>query len=193
MEYNPDEKNSLKSQRLILRPWRISDLPDFARLNADVEVMKYFPACLSERESNAVAERINKLILKHGWGFWALHCINDDRFIGFTGLHQPSGALPFSPCIEIGWRLDRQYWGKGLATEAARCALQFAFGELALDQVVSFTAVANHRSQAVMQRLGMKRDAENFFHPDLPPGHPLSEHVLYRLDAAEFRPVSDSS
>jgi len=108
------------------------------------------------------------------------------KFMGFVGLHTPSDALPFAPCVEIGWRLAKPHWGKGYATEAAMASLNFAFAELSLNQVVAFTAVANNRSQAVMQKLGMTNTGNNFMHPDIELSHPLCEHVLYKISYSQW-------
>lgn len=106
----------------------------------------------------------------------------DGAFLGFVGLAVPSFAAPFTPCIEVGWRLAPEAWGHGYATEGAREAVRFGFERLGLAQIVSFTVPANVRSRAVMERLGMTHDpADDFDHPNLPEGHPLRSHVLYRL------------
>ena len=175
----------LETKRLLLRQWRANDLPGFAQLNADPEVMRFFPTPLSSTESDQMAQRCANLIAERGWGFWAAEERSSGSFIGFIGLHIPTAVLPFQPCVEVGWRLARPWWGEGLATEGARAALDFAFSRLALHEVVAFTAVANRRSEAVMQRLGMQRDAVTFAHPALPEGHWLREHCLYRAQSQE--------
>ena len=173
--------HELTTPRLLLRQWRESDLEPFRVMCADEEVMKYFTSPLSMQESDQMAQRCQALIAERGWGFWAAEEVDSKQFIGFIGLHIPIAALPFSPCIEVGWRLAPDSWGKGLATEGARACLKFAFDKLKADEVVSFTAVQNRRSEAVMKRLGMARDKETFFHPAIEKGHPLSEHCLYRI------------
>ncbi len=178
----------LETSRLRLRPWRDEDFAPFAALNADPQVMAHFPATLDRVESDVLAARCQSLIEAQGWGFWATEIKASGDFIGFVGLHRPIAELPFSPCIEIGWRLARPFWGQGYASEAARAALSFAFNDLALAEVVAFTSLENRRSQAVMERLGMCR-AENFEHPALPPGHPLREHCLYRLAVSAWQPA----
>lgn len=178
----------LETSRLRLRPWRDEDFAPFAALNADPQVMAHFPATLDRAESDVLAARCQSLIEAQGWGFWATEIKASGDFIGFVGLHRPIAELPFSPCVEIGWRLARPFWGQGYASEAARAALSFAFNDLALAEVVAFTSLANRRSQAVMERLGMRR-AENFEHPALPPGHPLREHCLYRLAVSAWQPA----
>lgn len=178
----------LETSRLRLRPWRDEDFAPFAALNADPQVMAHFPATLDRVESDVLTARCQSLIEAQGWGFWATEIKASGDFIGFVGLHRPIAELPFSPCVEIGWRLARPFWGQGYASEAARAALSFAFNDLALAEVVAFTSLENRRSQAVMERLGMRR-AENFEHPALPPGHPLREHCLYRLAVSAWQPA----
>lgn len=170
----------LETTRLLLRQWKDADYPAFARMSADAETMRYFPSVLTENESRVIADRCRALIEARGWGFWAAENKASKEFIGWIGLHVPSAELPFAPCVEIGWRLARHAWGKGLATEGASAALDFAWHELGLSEVVAFTTLGNQRSERVMQRLGMVRDALTFEHPALPQRHPLRAHVLYR-------------
>ncbi|AYC31512.1 N-acetyltransferase [Pseudomonas cavernae] len=182
------EAIELHSPRLRLRAWRDADLPAFAALNADPAVMRHFPACLSRDESDALAARIRAHFAAHGFGAWALERRDSGAFIGFTGLAQVGFAAPFSPAVEIGWRLARAHWGQGFAREAARAALACAFERLGLDEVVAFTTPSNLPSQRVMQAIGMRHDpADDFEHPQLPPGHPLRRHVLYRLSREQWR------
>ena len=170
----------LTTPRLRLRPWRESDLAPFAAMNADPLVMEHFAAPLSGQESDAYARRMQAAIEERGWGNWALEEIGGEPFVGFAGLSVPSFEAHFTPCTEIGWRLARSAWGRGYATEAARAALAFGFGELGHEEIVSFTALTNRRSMAVMERLGMRRDGE-FDHPRISEGCPLRRHVLYRV------------
>lgn len=171
---------TFETPRLLLRGWQDSDLPAFAALNADPEVMKYFPAPLSRAESDAQASRIRQFMHQHGWGLWAVEVKQQAAFIGFVGLSVPGDDLPCSPCVEIGWRLAKEYWGKGYASEAAHGSLDVAFNTLKLLEVVSFTAEINLPSRRVMERIGMTFSGETFEHPRLPPGDPLRTHVLYR-------------
>lgn len=175
----------IETKRLRLRQWQDSDYPLFASINADVESMRFFPATLTVEQSNDLARYCRGLIEQQGWGVWAVEEKTTAKFIGFTGLHKPTDELPFTPCIEIAWRLDRAAWGNGFATEAASAALSFAFDKLALPEVVSFTTLTNTPSERVMQRLGMKREPRTFEHPSLPTGHPLREHLLYRAYPGE--------
>lgn len=176
-----------ETERLFLRQWNVSDLEPFAALNADARVMEFFPAPLDRSASDAMAERCRSSIAERGWGFWAVECKRTRRFAGFVGLHIPAARLPFSPCVEIGWRLAFECWGQGFATEAAKAALRVGFEVLNLREIVSFTATGNRRSQAVMRRIGLFETGETFEHPDIPPGHPLREHVLFCLSRREWR------
>lgn len=169
-----------ETHRLFLRQWKPSDREPFAALNADPRVMQFFPSSLSRTESDAVADRCESLIQERGWGFWAAELKATGAFIGFVGLNTPSPLLPFSPCVEIGWRLAFEYWGKGLATEAAKRAMHVGFHSLGLEEIVSFTAVGNLRSRAVMTRIGM-HEYGTFEHPAVLEGSPLRPHCLYRL------------
>ena len=175
--------HELETQRLLLRRWRPEDRTPFAALNADPEVMRHFPAVLTRRESDGLADRIETYMERAGWGLWAMEERASGRFLGFTGLARPGFEAPFMPAVEIGWRLARAAWGHGFATEAAREAARFAFDELALEEIVSLAVVANERSRAVMRRLGMTHDpADDFDHPLVEQPH-LRRHVLYRLRA----------
>jgi RimJ/RimL family protein N-acetyltransferase len=176
----------IETPRLRLRPWREEDRAPFAALNADPRVMEFFPAPLSRAASDAMVDACNTLISERGWGFWATEIKASGQFIGFVGLNVPTAELPFSPCVEIGWRLVASAWRQGLATEAATAALAFAFDTLELPEIVSFTALGNLRSQAVMARLGMQRSSETFEHPKVAVGHPLREHCLYRLSREQW-------
>ena len=168
--------------RLILRAWREEDLAPFAELNADPAVMEYFPSVLSRAESDAFAVLIRSEMAERGFGLWAVEVPGVAHFIGFTGLAVPRFRAHFTPCVEIGWRIAREHWGRGYAPEAAREALAHAFGPPSLDEVVSFTAAGNLRSRRVMEKLGMTHDpADDFEHPSLASGHRLRRHVLYRF------------
>lgn len=171
-----------ETERLVLRPWRDSDLEPFAALNADPEVMHHFPRTLTREESDQTAEQAATHFREHGFGPWAVEVRGAAPFIGCVGLMHVGFRAHFTPAIEILWRLDRSAWGRGYATEAAREALRIAFVELDLPEIVAFTVPANARSRAVMARLGMKHDASgDFDHPKLREGDPLRRHVLYRL------------
>jgi ribosomal-protein-alanine N-acetyltransferase len=171
------------TERLLLREWREADLEPFARLNTDPEVMEYLPGPLKRSESQEFVDRIQEHFDRHGYGLYALERREDNAFIGFTGLNWAAFEEHFTPALEVGWRLAREFWGQGYATEAARACLTHAFRETDIPEVVSFTVPANTRSAAVMKRLGMTRKpTDDFIHPRLGPDHPLGAHILYRID-----------
>jgi RimJ/RimL family protein N-acetyltransferase len=177
----------LRTERLILRGWREDDLEPFAALNADPRVMEYFPALLSRAESAAAAARIQEHSARYGFGLWAIEVPGVAAFAGFVGLSIPSYQAHFTPCVEVGWRLARACWGHGYVTEGARAAVRFGFEQLGLEEIVSFTVPANQRSRRVMERLGMRyAPVDDFDHPRIPEGHPLRQHVLYRLARREW-------
>jgi RimJ/RimL family protein N-acetyltransferase len=170
----------LRTDRLLLRQWREADFVPFAELNADPEVMRYFPASLTRVESDNLAHTISSHLDDRGWGLWAVEVVDGRAFIGFVGLSVPNFDAHFVPAVEVGWRLGRQHWGRGYASEAARAAVDFGFRDLELDEVVAMIVPANTRSRQVAERLGMTRDpADDFDHPDVPEG-PLRRHLLYR-------------
>lgn len=172
----------IKTERLILRSWQLSDHEPFAALNADPEVMCYFPNLLSRSQSDAMIQKIEDHHKAHGFGFWAVEHRISGLFMGLIGLSIPQFQAPFLPAVEIGWRLARPFWGWGYATEGAQASLHYGFAICELPEIVAFTAIVNDRSMAVMQRLGMtNHEAETFDHPNLPSGHRLRPHVLYRL------------
>jgi RimJ/RimL family protein N-acetyltransferase len=174
----------LKTNRLLLRRWQVSDREIFAAMNTDPEVMEHFTATLTRDESDALIDRIEAGFEERGFGLWAVEIAGTGQFIGFTGLSVPRFEARFTPAVEIGWRLARSCWGHGYASEAARRALSFAFDDLGLGEVVSFTSTTNLRSQAVMKRLGMTYDpADDFDHPFVDEGHRLQRHVLWRITA----------
>ena len=178
------ELAGLRTERLLLRCWRPADRAPFAAMNADPEVMEHFPAALTRAESDAFIDRIEAGFEARGFGLWAVQVTATGEFIGFTGLSVPGFDAPFTPAVEIGWRLRRRSWGHGYAAEAARRVLASGFTDHGLAEVVSFTSAGNVRSQSVMRRIGMIHDpAGDFDHPGLPAGHPLRGHVLWRARA----------
>jgi RimJ/RimL family protein N-acetyltransferase len=178
---------TLSSGRVCLRQWRDEDREAFAAMNSDARVMEFFRRRLSRVESDAMVDGIQKHFSKHKFGLWAIEVTGAAPFIGFAGLAVPGFSAHFTPCVEVGWRLAFEHWGRGYATEAARLALGYGFGTLALSEFVSFTSATNQRSRAVMERLGMRRDpADDFDHPALPEGHPLRSHVLCRLGSGSY-------
>ena len=176
----------LESERLCLRAFTDEDREPFAAMNADPEVMEFFPKLHQRQDSDNLIERINREIDLEGFGIFAAELKESSEFIGFVGLSRPDYPLPCGPCVEVGWRLAKPFWGRGLASEGARVCLAFAFDALGLDEVVSFTFEGNFRSQAVMERIGMRRDPScDFLHPKLAPDNWLARHVFYRIGAPQ--------
>ena len=177
----------LTTERLRLRPWRNGDLEPFAALNADARVREFFPSLQTHQESAESMRYIDGHFRRHGFGLWAVEVIGAAPFIGFIGLSVPSFDAPFMPCVELGYRLAFEHWGRGYATEGARAAVTFGFTTVGLDEIVAMTAVGNERSRRVMERLGMTYNAaDDFGHPNIVAGHPLRRHVLYRLTARDW-------
>lgn len=179
----------LETQRLWLRGWVDADREPFAALCADPEVMRYFPETLARQKADELIDRCLAAQVLNGFSLAPVELKETGEFIGFVGLSRPACAkpLPFDPCVEIGWRLNRAAWGKGYASEAARAWLRFGFETEGLAEIVAFTIPANKASQKVMQRIGMARDATgNFLHPNLAPEHPMAEHVLYRIGSGDW-------
>jgi len=176
------QSQEIETERLRLRRWESRDREPFARMNGDPRVMEFFPALLTRAESDQIVDRIEAHFHRHGFGLYALELRQRQEFIGFVGLSVPAFQAPFTPCVEIGWRLAAEQGGRGLATEAARAVVAHGFESLGLDSLVSFTPPANVRSRRVMEKLAMTHDPEDDFdHPGLPEGHRLRRHVLYRL------------
>ena len=172
----------LKTERLILRPWREEDLEAFAKMNADPRVREFFLSTQTRQESDKTAKILSSEIEKKGWGFWAVSIPNVTDFAGFIGIRDVDFAAPFAPAVEIGWRLAVEHWGKGYATEGALASLNFGFQVVKLDEIVSFAVKDNIRSRHVMEKIGMKHDADgDFDSPFFPEGHPFQRHVLYRI------------
>jgi ribosomal-protein-alanine N-acetyltransferase len=170
---------------LLLRRWRDSDREPFAALNADPRVMEHFASTLTRAESDAMVDRIEAAFENDGFGLWAVELVATGDFAGFVGLSIPTFEAHFTPAVEVGWRLAREHWGHGYATEAARAALAYGFDVAALEEIVSFTVPQNLRSRRVMERIGMTYDpADDFDHPRFPEGHRVRRHVLYRVARA---------
>lgn len=177
----------IRTERLLLRGWCEEDLAPFAALNADPRVMEHFVERPSRDDSDAFVGRIGEMWLERGFSLWALERLDTGGFIGFTGLYPVRFDESFTPAVEVGWRLAAEHWGRGFAPEAARAALRYGFEVLELPEIVSFTAVHNLNSWRVMEKIGLRRDAEHDFeHPRVPEGHPVRPHVLYRLTREEW-------
>ena len=178
----------LRTERILLRPWRDDDLEPFAALNADPDVMEWFPSTLSRQESDDAVNRYRDHARQYGYAMQPVEVPGVSPFIGLVGLQHVRFQASFTPAVEVGWRLNREHWGQGYASEAARAWLRYGFEQLGLEEIVSFTAVGNVRSRAVMERVGMTRTgAEGFDHPFVPIGHPLRRHVLYRIRPTQLK------
>lgn len=181
----------VRTARLVLRGWTQADLQPWHALHGDPEVVRFLgPGPYHRAATDRIVERFTRHWDEEGFGPWAIEIDQapagwPSRFLGFVGLLRVPEDLPVAPAVEIGWRLARPAWGRGVATEAARAALRVGFEDLGLGEVVSFTVHDNTRSRAVMARLGMVRDPRgDFDHPRLPASSPLRRHVLYRLTPA---------
>ena len=176
------DQMQLETDRLILRQWHDDDREPFAQVNADPLVMEHFPSSLSRADSDAFVDRIEAGFDINGFGLFAVEVVDVHRFIGFVGLARPSFEAHFTPAVEIGWRMSSTHWGLGYATEAAKACVEFAFTDIGLDELVSFTVPQNTASRLVMERIGMTHDpSDDFNHPRFPNDQRMERHVLYRL------------
>lgn len=177
----------IETGRLLLREWREEDLPAFTAINGDARVAEFLGQTLSAGQTAEMVARIKTAFAEHGFGSWAVQIKSTGQFVGFTGLSIPKFEAAFTPCVEVGWRLAFDHWGRGFATEAAKAAIHFGFDQVGLTEIISFTTVANTRSIRVMEKLGMTRDPkDDFDHPNLPENHPIRPHVLYRLRKTDW-------
>lgn len=178
----------LRTPRVLLRALRDDDAAPLAALNADPQVMEHFPAVLTRAESDAFMARLRQGDPARGLGTWAMEVPGVAPFVGLFMLKQPGVDLPCQPCVEVGWRMATEFWGRGYVTEAGHAALAYGFETVHLGEIVSFTATGNLRSRRVMERLGLVHDAAGGFeHPSVPAGHRLRAHVLYRLAREAWR------
>lgn len=176
------------SQRLVFRPWKPDDLDQFAAMNTDPVVMEYFPKPLSRKESAEFLDRLFNHYAKHGYCYFAAEILESREWIGFTGLAYQTYEAAFTPATDIGWRLKRSAWGRGFATEAAKRCLQYAFEDLGLQKVISTCPKQNHRSELVMQKVGMKKAGE-FDHPNLQEYPGLQKCVWYEIENGQHEPA----
>lgn len=177
----------IKTERLILRAWRDSDLPLIAAINGDPVAMRHFPAPMTREESDTFVARNRARQTEDGFCMWAVEAPGVASLIGVLGIARINFEAAFTPGVEIGWRFAPAYWAKGYATEGARAALKFGFAQKALDEILSMTVFENKPSWSVMERIGMTRDlAGDFDHPRVPDGHRLKRHILYRLKRSDW-------
>ncbi|NUU64413.1 GNAT family N-acetyltransferase [Paenibacillus agri] len=175
-----------ETARLLFRDWEEADLEPFSRLNADEEVMTFFPKTLSFKETTAFYQSIISEFTECGFGLYAVEVKEQKEFIGFIGFHKATFEADVTPCVEIGWRLKKEAWGKGYATEGAAACLQYGFNTLGFSDIYSFTADVNTPSKNVMQKIGMNFSS-TFNHPKVELDSPLNKHVLFHINAAEAR------
>ena len=168
------------SQRLGFRKFKDEDKKLFFKINTDPKVMQFFPSVLTLVESNSLIEKINNHIDEYNFGFFAVDLLSENQFIGFIGLKRTSFDADFTPCVEIGWRLDAKFWNQGLATEGAQRCLKYAFTDLSISEVYSFTSLLNLPSERVMQKIGMQKIGQ-FSHPMIEDKDPLKEHCVYKI------------
>jgi RimJ/RimL family protein N-acetyltransferase len=184
----------IETARLILRPWKDTDVEEWVAMSADARVMEFFPSTHERADAEHTAAVMRERMARDGFGWWALEVKGGAPFAGVIALQDVPFEAHFTPAFEVGWRLAQEHWGRGYATEGARAALDFAFAELRRDEVVAMTAAINLRSQTVMRRLGMTYDeADDFDNPRLEAGHRLSRHVLYRIRPSRFGEFSQEA
>ncbi len=172
----------------MLRPFTAMDRAPFAELNAHPLVVESLGSSPTRAQSDAMVDAIHEEMQREGWGLWAVEVVGGAPFVGMVGLHRVPTTLPCAPAVEVAWRLHPDHWGCGYATEAATASLAYGFGEAGLERIVAITTSRNGRSQAVMNRIEMMRDADaDFDHPSFPEGSPLRRHVLYRAAASHHR------
>jgi ribosomal-protein-alanine N-acetyltransferase len=168
----------IETPRLRLRHWIDADFEPLVEMNADPRVMEFFPSVVSREETEGIWRRVHEHFAMYGFGLWAMEV--GGTFAGWLGLMRPRFETYFTPCVEVGYRLRTEFWGRGLATEGGRAALRYGFEHLKLDEIVAFTIPANTRSRRVMEKIGLVFSGE-FDHPFVAEGHPMRRHVLYRI------------
>jgi len=171
----------LETKNLLLRQWKEGDLEAYAKLTSSEEIMKYFPRILTKEQSDKAARKFQKLLEEKSWGFWAVEEKLTGQFIGYAGLHAPRTQFPFSPCIEIAWRMQDKYWDNGYVLEVGKEIINAAFEIFGLDEVVYFSTLKNLKGEKVASTLNMKKEDKHFHHPFVEIEHTLSEHYLYRI------------
>ncbi len=178
----------LATPRLLLRTWSLADVAQYHQLNQDPKVIAFLPGSLSKEQVENFIATANKHQQQHGYTLWAVELKKTGELIGYIGLNPIDWQAPFTPAVEIAWRLDSRYWNQGYATEGAKAALAYGFNRVNLEQIVSFTVPDNKRSIRVMKKIGLIRDEYgDFAHPKLAPDHPLSQHILYRLNKTDYK------
>ncbi|EMF71475.1 GNAT family N-acetyltransferase [Leptospira interrogans] len=185
LRFLTDKKMVLETERLILRRWENKDLEPFYQMSSDLVVMEHYPALLTKEDSERFVAKMKIHFEEFGYGLWILEIKNTKEWVGYTGFLNVSFTAPFTPAVEIGWRLNSSFWNRGYATEAAFVCLNYGFERFGFSKIVSFTSVLNTRSESVMKKIGLKKIG-SFYHPNLPIKHRLSEHVLYQITSSEW-------
>ncbi len=177
----------IETERLILRTWVESDAEAYFHINQDPKVYEFLLGPLSMQQVQDFIQKCNQEFKAQRFCLFAVETKDTHTMIGFIGLSEPNFESSFTPCVEVGWRLGSEHWGKGYATEGAKAVLAYGFHQIGLNEIVSFTATVNMRSRRVMEKIGMKREPkEDFLHPKLAADHPISQHVLYRIQRKDF-------
>ena len=172
-------KFTIKTLRLGLRNWNDSDIAPFGEMCQDAEVMRHFPDLVSLEQATEQVHKYQQHFTEHGFTYFAVEALSSGEFIGFVGLLHQTYESPFTPCVDIGWRLKKSAWGKGYASEAAKACLEFALESAGLDEVFAMCANTNAASEAVMKKIGMQK-AGTFDHPAIPPDSMLNPCLAYR-------------
>jgi len=171
----------LETEQFYLRQWCEEDFSSYNLLTSSQEVMKYFPKILTIEESRKAALKFQNLLATRGWGFWAIEEKRSGEFIGYAGLHSPSTTFPFSPCVEIAWRMEEKYWNNGTVLELGKAILKYGLEELKLEEIVYFSSINNIQTKHIIESLGMVNQNMNFHHPFVSKEHELSEHYLFKI------------
>ncbi len=180
-------KQILETDRLILRTWSEDDLIPMLYINQDPKVCEFLPGLGNLLTTQAMLDRFINHFNAFQFSIYAVELKKTSEMIGFLGLIPPSFESHFTPAIEIGWRLASQHWNNGYATEGAKTVLHYAFTQLNLDEIVSFTVINNLASRRVMQKIGLHHNPQDDFdHPMLEQDSPLKPHVLYRLNRSDY-------
>jgi len=174
------EKYLFKSERLGFRNWIESDKESYAKMNADKDVMEFFPNTKTKKDSFDQVIRFQKHYTDNGFTFFAVDILETSEFIGFIGMINTSFKAYFTPCVEIGWRLQKKSWGFGYATEGAKRCIEYGFKELGFEEIISITPLKNTKSENVMQKIGMLKQG-TFEHPQIEDGHWLKTELLYKI------------
>ncbi len=173
-----EKKYLFISERLGFRNWLTEDIEILSALNADSEVMEFFPSIQTREQSEKFIAQMQNEFGEKGFCYFAVDQLDTNELIGFIGIHEHTFESDFTPCIDIGWRLKRSVWYQGFATEGAKRVLEYAFNELKIEKIVSFTPIINTPSENVMKKLGLKR-LRTFDFPLFKNDDRLRECVMY--------------